>query len=306
MVRSRIFQKNAAGILSLPFPRITCPQSYAAREKVSAAFVEYYNSRGCDLASHWVQGATKISDGYQISDQDKARLDVSNSHAILANTLPAAFWTVYHTFTDATILEEVHAEIKPLVTSEKKNGKVVYQFDFGRIRDVPLLRSIMYEALRHYANGTGTRIVMEDTLLDGRYLLKKDSFIFMPNRSYHFDASVWGPPVDAFVARRFIKFKPPSASFRAFGGGVNTCPGRFFAMNEILAVSALLALTVDIEPVAGAWIHPAFGYEVIRSALVGRVAMDSLTDILNKEVLSWEISAFVIDHVEAGLFNSSP
>ncbi|KAL8929676.1 MAG: hypothetical protein Q9172_000355 [Xanthocarpia lactea] len=250
------FQENAAGLLSFPFPSITCAKSYAAREKVFAAFAEYYSSRGCDTASHWVQGASKVSDGYQISDQDKARLDISNSHAVLANTLPAAFWTVYHIFSDTAVLKEVRAAVMPLLTIETNNGVVTYHFDFGRIRDVPILRSVMHEALRHYANGTGTRIVMEDTLLNGRYLLKKDSFIFMPNRSYHFDASVWGPTVDAFDARRFIKFKPPSASFRAFGGGVNTCPGRFFAMNEILAISALLALRVDIKPAAGAWIHP--------------------------------------------------
>ncbi|KAL8638586.1 MAG: hypothetical protein Q9228_004276 [Teloschistes exilis] len=250
------FEENAAGLLSLPFPAITCAKSYAAREKVSAAFVDYYNSRGCDLASSWVQGAFKVSDGYQISNEDKARLDISNSHAILANTLPTAFWTVYHIFADATVLEEVRTAVMPLVTTKTTNGVVTHQFDFGRIRDVPILRSVMHEALRHYANGTGTRILMEDTLLNGRYLLKKNSFVFMPNRSYHFDASVWGPTVDAFDAQRFVNFKPPSASFRAFGGGVNTCPGRFFAMNEILAISALLVLRVDIKPVVEAWAHP--------------------------------------------------
>lgn len=52
-----------------------------------------------------------------------------------------------------------------------------------------------------------------------------------------------------------MKNRAPTGSFRAFGGGANLCPGRFFAMNTMLAVSAMLALQYDIKPVAETWIH---------------------------------------------------
>lgn len=242
--------------MSLPFPSITCARSYAAREKLVAAFEKYYAARGCDTASHWVQGATRVSDSYGISDKDKSRLDISNSHAILANTIPTAIWTIYHIFSDATIVDEIRAAMMPFLTINENNGIVTYNIDISQIRNVPILRSVFSEALRHYANGTGTRIVVEDTMLDSRYLLKKDSFVFMPNRSYHFNASVWGSTVDEFDARRFVKSRAPNGSFRAFGGGVNLCPGRFFATTEILAMSAMLALRYDIKAVAGTWVHP--------------------------------------------------
>ena len=98
--------------------------------------------------------------------------------------------------------------------------------------------------------------MVEDTMLDDRYLLKKDSFVFLSNRCYHSNPAVWGPTVDDFDARRFISFKPPSGSFRPFGGGANLCPGRFFAMNGILAMSAMLALRYDLKAVPAAWVHP--------------------------------------------------
>ena len=242
--------------MSLPFPRLTCGRSYKARENVSAAFEKYYSSRGCDSGSEWVQGATKVSDSYGISDRDKARLDISNSHAVLANTIPAGFWTVYHIFSDARILNEVRSALMPLLTIESENGAVAYTIDVKEVREVPILESVFYEVLRHYANGTGTRIVVEDTMLDDRYLLKKGSFVFMPNRSYHFNPAIWGPTVDDFDAHRFIDLKTPRGAFRPFGGGANLCPGRFFAMNGILAMSAMLALRYDVKPLTGHWLHP--------------------------------------------------
>lgn len=138
----------------------------------------------------------------------------------------------------------------------RNDGIARFDVDLSQIRDVPILTSVLHEALRHYANGTGTRIVVEDTMLDSRYLLKKDSFVFMPNQSYHFNASVWGPTVGDFDARRFMNNRAPSNSFRAFGRGANLCPGRFFAMNTIVAMSAMLALQYDIKPAAETWMHP--------------------------------------------------
>ena len=157
--------------MSLPLPWITCAKSYAAREKLVSAFEKYYVARGYDTASHWVQGATRVSNRYGISDKDKSRLDISNSHAIISNTVPSAIWTIYHIFSDATIVDEIRDAMMPYLTITKNDGVVIYDIDLSQIRDVPILRSVLHEALRHYANGRGTRIVVEDTMLDNRYLL---------------------------------------------------------------------------------------------------------------------------------------
>ncbi len=61
-----------------------------------------------------------------------------------------------------------------------------------------LLTSTFQEVLRHRSMGTSIRQVMQDTMLNGEWLLKKDCII-------HKDPSVWGTGVDNFNPRRFMK-----------------------------------------------------------------------------------------------------
>ena len=256
----RDFEEGAVGLLSFPFPSVTCSKAYAGRERVVTAFEKYHNDNGPQTASHFVKARGKTSNGYNLSVNDQARFDAVNGHAILANTTPTAFWTLFHILSDAKLLEEVRQQVMPLLEVEDDNATPLRTICISKIRDVPILNSILHESLRHYASGTGSRIVLEDTMLDDRYLLKKDCFIFMPNHSYHFDGAAWGPTVKEFDATRFLKENKSThhaGAFRGFGGGVNLCPGRFFAMNEILSMCAMLALRYDITPTSKeGWIHP--------------------------------------------------
>jgi cytochrome P450 len=89
--------------------------------------------------------------------------------------------------------------------------------------------------------------------------LKSGTFVFMPNVSVHFDANSWGSNVDHFDGKRFTKMgtKVPRGAFVGFGGGKNMCPGRYFAMNQILSLVAMLVLRFDISPMDGqTWQHP--------------------------------------------------
>ncbi len=91
----------------------------------------------------------------------------------------------------------------------------------------------------------------------------------MPTRIIHKDPSLWGTDVDAFNPRRFLKDseaqksdggakkRPNAAAFRTFGGGTTLCPGRHFATNEVLAVTAMFVLRYDMAPVAGPWSMPS-------------------------------------------------
>lgn len=245
------------GVLSYPFPSLTCAKAYAGREKVVVAFERYYEAGGIDSASQYLKARSRATESFDLSVNDTARIEAITGHGLLANTKPTAFWTLYHLFSDPLLLQEVREQSIPLLTVEENNGTVLRTIDIANIRNVPILSSLLQESLRHYASGTGSRIVVEDTMLDDRYLLKKNAFIFMPNHSYHFDAFVWGPTVKAFDARRFIKAKSHHAgAFRGFGGGANLCPGRFLAANQILSMCAMFALRYDIAPVSGEWVHP--------------------------------------------------
>ncbi|PVH86030.1 cytochrome P450 [Cadophora sp. DSE1049] len=233
------FEENTVGLISYPWSSITCAKAYAAQQ-------------ACDFQR---QGNAHTSK-HNLSLVDKARLDVINVNAIHSNTTPTAFWAMYHIFSGPAVLGEVRAAVLALVETKQDGKGLIHEIDISTIREVPILSSVLHESLRHYGSGTGTRIVMEDTLLDNKYLLKKDTFIFMPNKSYHFSPSAWGPTVDAFDPHRFMTSRRPPGAFRGFGGGANLCPGRYFAMNEILAMCAMFAVRFELKPRGGGWKYP--------------------------------------------------
>ena len=69
----------------------------------------------------------------------------------------------------------------------------------------PLLASLVKETLRiHSANASG-RVVLKNTMLEGQYLLKKDSMLLMPSAELHNNASVWGTSFKEFDPRRFMQ-----------------------------------------------------------------------------------------------------
>lgn len=124
---------------------------------------------------------------------------------------------------------------------------------------------------------------MEDTVLDDKWLLKKDCMIQMPSRVIHKDNTVWGSDVDDFNPRRFQRDEPqktqsgrrPNATaFRAFGGGTTLCPGRHFATNEILAVVTMFIMRYDMTPTAGEWSMPD-----TQNTNVTAVVMEPDTDV---------------------------
>ncbi|KAL8746543.1 MAG: hypothetical protein Q9190_001461 [Brigantiaea leucoxantha] len=130
---------------------------------------------------------------------------------------------------------------------------------FCRLNEVPLISSRVQESLRYRSSGTGPLFVMEDTMLDDRFLLKRDSYVMILNHEMHFDTGTWGLTVQDFEAHRFVKEpdqKIHSGAFRGFGGGVNLCPGKAFAATEIVALVAMLALRFDIDSSSGHWNDP--------------------------------------------------
>ena len=82
----------------------------------------------------------------------------------------------------------------------------------------------------------------------------------IPGKVQHTTSSVWGPNVDEFDRKRFVRSesgkRPNPVAFRGFGGGSVLCPGRHFATTEIIAFAALLVLRYDIRPSRGEWPSP--------------------------------------------------
>jgi len=245
------FESGLMSILVGVLPSITARKPVAGRNKVAKAFEAYYRAGGVEQASALakLRYQAEINNGVPV--EDIARYEVGGSVAIMVNTAPAAFWTLFLVFSHPGLVEEIRNEIDACVAADGDT----------RILDIttlksscPLLLSAYQEVLRHRSMGTSVREVMEDTYLD-QWLLKKGAMLQMPSRVIHQDPTLWGDDAADFDPRRFLaenrQNRAKDVCFRAFGGGKTLCPGRHFATNEVLAVVAVFIARLDMKPVGG-------------------------------------------------------
>lgn len=109
--------------------------------------------------------------------RDIARMEIGALVAVISNTIPAALWVLYHTISDTAILEECRKEV--FACCSTKGDKCT--LDVSKLKmTCPLLLSVLKETLRFHETGMSVRIVMQDYILDGKYLLKKDGIVMIP------------------------------------------------------------------------------------------------------------------------------
>ena len=141
------------------------------------------------------------------------------------------------------------------ITSVKEGGKTVA---LDNLKDLPILASIIQEALRYRSCGIGAMMVLRDTVLENKYHLKEGSFVMFDNRSLHLHKSIWGYNSEDFDMYRFVqpinqRRIQRSGAFRDFGGGANLCLGKDFATLEVMALVAMLVARFDMISDEGRW-----------------------------------------------------
>ena len=221
------------------------------------AFNDYFNSRNHQQGSAFVQAHYQHKIDQGVKGKDIARFEIGAILAILSNTVPAAFWVLYHAISDAGILADCRQEILACCSIDGD----ICSLDITKVKSsCPLLLSILKESLRVHGIGTSVRMVTQDHLLDGKYLLKKGGIVMIPGPVQHTSHKAYGETVAEFKHKRFVrspKHKQPSpVAFRGFGGGSTLCPGRHFATTEIFAFVALMIMRFDFEPTKGGWVCP--------------------------------------------------
>ena len=255
---NRNFCADTMYLLSGVFPQLIASKGYHGRETVVKAFDAYFAANGQQKASALVQGRCRIQGEYGVKRADCARFESINGIAILANTVPTAFWTIHNAFAYPDALDEQRAVAEELISEIKTpEGKTIYQLPLKQARDHPRILSHLHESMRHAGAGSTTRVVMEDIHLADRYFLKKDTFLICPARAIHFDESTWGPTAGEFQSDRFSAnrggSKIPQGAFGGFDGGATLCPGRFFSSTEIIALLLTTVVKFDLKRTEGRW-----------------------------------------------------
>lgn len=284
-------------------PSLMARKALAGRARVAGAFENYFLARGHEQASMLAQKRYETSEKNGIATKDIARYEIGGAIALLVNTAPAAFWMLLLIHAYPGLREEIREEVGMAMTqTSDDSGMTTRHMDITSLKTTcPLPTSTFQEVLRYRSMGTSVRQVMEDTILDGQWLLKKDSMIQMPSRVVHSDSSLWGPDAEDFNPRRFMKDggksnRAPSAAFRAFGGGSSLCPGRHFATNEVLAVASMFIMRYDMAPLSGEWRLPT-----VEKTNVAAVVMEPDTDV---EVVVSRRNGYEADRWSCGLKTS--
>ncbi|GAP82419.1 putative cytochrome P450 oxidoreductase [Rosellinia necatrix] len=289
-VRSAYYTYEA-GLITLItgfLPSILAREPLRARDILTNAFVKYFSEGGLDEGSSvYARNRYEYPSKLGVPLRDVAKMEAGGSIGLISNSMPATFWMLYHAFSDSNVLEDCRQEVAK--ACQEKDGQKY--LDLAYIKNhCPILLSTMQEAFRFHSIGMSARTVVEDHLLDGKYLLKKGQTVLIPSTVQHASAPAWGANVDKFYHKRFVKEpgtkKYDPVAFRAFGGGTTLCPGRHFASTEILAFTSAILLRFDIEPINGSW--DTRGYKEANAAfrLPGQDLHVKLTPRDNKE---WKV-----------------
>jgi cytochrome P450 len=272
-VLERNFERNIGTLIINVLPSLTARKGHLGRERMAKAFTEYFAKKGHESASVLVKNRFKVCADYNLSLEDTARFEIGGVIAITVSTIPAAFWMLYYVFSKPEILallrEEVVSVLETTTNLDDTKGSLTRTLNITKLRTAcPLLTSTFQETLRHGALGASVRLVVEDTIINGQYLLKKDCVVQIPTHVVHFDPSIWGTSVDDFDASRFVpgqtrarntqgkqKKKAPPGALRPFGGGKNLCPGRHFAATEILALVSMILMRYELHVVTASDEH---------------------------------------------------
>ncbi|KAK3318886.1 cytochrome P450 [Apodospora peruviana] len=208
-----------------------------------------FGSRFSRELARWVREDTKFS--------KKSQAGIIFTNPIFggnANSIPIATWMVMELIKDPATFQSVREEVETALINDPDDPSGKSRIiDTQKMLALPVLQFIYTEALRLHMSTNITREVTSPTVIES-HTLEKGAVLQAPLEIVHYDEEIWGAdghPASEFWAERHIKYvdeesaddktgspkkaKQFSIAGRThepvpYGGGVSTCPGRFFAM----------------------------------------------------------------------------
>ncbi|KAH8892683.1 cytochrome P450 [Thozetella sp. PMI_491] len=257
-----VYECNS-NVFNTSIPRFMIKKELDGRSAISREFTEYF-ARGYDSepdVSPLVKFHGKLFREQGLTIEENAMMHFGTIYGALSNTFPTFFFTIMHLFCDLNLLKEVRAEAEKIVRRDGAQATVNIN---ALLDDTPLLTSIYRESFRvHFGSSIVRKSAVDTTISDGQrsYLIKKGHTVMLRVPAMHHAPEFWGAATESFDNERFLKAEADRArrkAFTPFGGGKHLCPGRNFAMAEILGIAVSLALGFDItHPEGGAVKMPA-------------------------------------------------
>ncbi|KAJ4373135.1 hypothetical protein N0V83_003426 [Neocucurbitaria cava] len=264
------YEAGMVGLIPNILPSITSRKSWKARTALNAAFHEFVENGHFRQASSIIQKRAAFNMKHGLTADMSGRTEVILLFGILGNAVPTTFWFLAHILSRPELLDAIRQETSRAIinhqhtTNEKENARSI---SVSLLKSqCPLFVSTYRESLRHIANLSSVRMVTGTHTVSApghpSYLLNKGNIIQMASGVIHAAPRTWGSDAAEFRPERWMTSTPtssddkkrtalllpksvPSAAFRPFGGGAVLCPGRHFAMTEILSFVALCVNMFD-------------------------------------------------------------
>ncbi len=279
------YEAGMIGLMADIFPSITSRRSWIARRDMNNALHEFVAKGYYETASPMIQKRVAINLKHGLTPVMAGRSELILLFGILGNAVPTTFWFLAQIFSRPDLLQAIRDETKQAIREE--NGTSIIDTSILKTK-CPLYASTYRETLRHIGNLSSVRLVTGTHTVSAQnhppYLLQKGDMIQIASGVIHTSSRTWGVDAadfkpdrwtttssmpngqDASESKEGVSDKAaagqgktalplpknvPSSAFRAFGGGSVLCPGRHFAMTEILGFVSLCVHMFDVVDVAG-------------------------------------------------------
>ncbi|XP_077057643.1 cytochrome P450 7A1 isoform X2 [Siphateles boraxobius] len=253
---------HAFPLLAAGVPIGLIPRVWRAREALAEELVhDELHQRKC--ISDLIHRRMEAFDRMHLDETGKARTHVCMLWASQANTLPAAFWSLYYTLRSPDALTAARTEINSVLSGQVLNNQDQrIELSREQLDSMTVLESIIEEALRLSSASMMIRVANEDftlTLDSGQTAdIRRGDHVALYPQLIHMDPEIYPNPTE-FRFGRFLDENGQRKThfFRngrrlkhflmPFGSGASECPGRFFALHEIKQFLAVTLWRYDLH-----------------------------------------------------------
>jgi len=148
-------------------------------------------------------------------------------------TSGALSFVFYFLLTNIESLKVARDEVERVIGTDDINA--------SHLSKLPYIDAVLREALRLYPTAPAITVgALEDTIVGGKYFIKKDEPMLCMFHNIHRDKKVFGEDAEEWKPERMLDKnfnKLPKNAWKPFGNGSRGCIGRAFAWQEAQLVS---------------------------------------------------------------------
>jgi cytochrome P450/NADPH-cytochrome P450 reductase len=191
-----------------------------------------------DLLNYMLAGVDKRT-GQRLDDiqiRDETIIFLIAGHETTSGLLSFA---IYALLNHPQVLANAYAEVDRVLGPD-----MAVKPTYAQVNQLKYITQILKETLRLWPTAPAFGIhALEDTLLGGRYPLKRNYHCLVLAPMLHRDPAAWGDQPEVFDPENFSREAEaarPVNAYKPFGNGQRACIGRQFAMQEAALVLGMI------------------------------------------------------------------